>query len=72
MTEPKVTRITAEEAESFRQRVKAQNDVIAQMVVIDVDEFVQFVESRGWTSCEEYGHDFVNRRCTDCGEEYEE
>lgn len=36
----KVIKITAAEAEAFRARVREQNERIANMIVIDVDEFI--------------------------------
>ena len=40
-------KITAEEAEAFRKRVREQNERIANMVVFDVDEFIKLVSGGG-------------------------
>ncbi len=61
----KVTKITAEEAEAFRARVREQNEERARWVVIDADDFIR--EFQDWTSCEVHGHIFVDGHCSDCG-----
>ncbi len=62
----KIIKISAEEAQAFRERVKKQNEEIARMVVIDTDEFIKRWDE--WTSCEMYGHEHFEGFCRDCGD----
>jgi len=36
----KVTKITAKQAEAFRERLREQNERIAKMVILDLDEAI--------------------------------
>jgi hypothetical protein len=43
----KVTKVTAEEAQAFRDRVKKQNEEFAaNWIVVDVGDFIEAVEER--------------------------